>query len=937
MPESPTRSGEAPFFFIILFFSHLRMKLSHPFRICLIAALALAIPEVSGAQRRITTPAEQFGTPIGADYFLINYTQFLQYWDKLAKQSDRMKVTRIGTSAQGRPMMMAIVSSPANLRNLARYQSIASRLANADGLTDQQAKALAAEGKAVVWIDGGLHATEVLGSHQLVQTTYDLVSSNDAEMRRILDDVIVLLVPANPDGWELVGNWYMRDADTLKRSTTGLPVLYQHYVGHDNNRDTYMASQPETQAMDSILFRAWYPQIMYNHHQTGPAGTVMFAPPFRDPFNYNVDPLVMTELDLVGAAMHSRFIAENKPGTTMRSGANYSTWFNGGMRTTTYFHNMIGLLTETIGNPTPITIPLVPDRLLRAGITPFPITPQPWHFTQSVAYSVTANRAVLDVASRYRETFLYNIYQMGRNSIQRGSRDSWTTTPHRVEAWKQVMTRDSAEGRKKTTAEYMSMLNTPDTRDPRGYIISSNQRDFPTAVRFVNTLVKNGVTIHRATAPFQVGGKDYPPGSLIVKTAQAFRPHILDMFEPQDHPDDIPYPGAAPTPPYDNAGWTLAYQMGIEFDRVLDAFTGPFEEVSGFAKAPALGVGEAPAGGGYFVSRGANDAFVLVNRAVAAGIPVATLTGPFNVNGTPLARGSFYIAAAPGAAALVQKAASDKGIQILAGSAPPAERLVPVRPVRIALWDMYGGSMESGWTRFLFDQFEFPYKLVFAPDIDAGKLAGNYDVLILPNDATIGRTNRSRGERGLSSEALARIPAEYRGRVGVMSTANTLPRIREFLMGGGTVLAMGNASAIGLQLGLPLTDALADTAGRLIPRSKFYVPASVMRLAVDTADALAFGMKREVDVMYDNNPAFILKPGAEASGIKRIAWFGSDAPLRSGWAWGQGMLDGAAEVVSARVGKGTLFLFGPDIQFRHQSHGAFKFLFNGIYSQPGIN
>nr|MBA3656651.1 peptidase [Gemmatimonadaceae bacterium] len=479
------------------------MKISTPVRACVSALIAIALSAgVAAAQRKITTPREQFGKPIGADYFLINYTQFLGYWEKLARQSDRMKLTRIGTSVEGRPMMMAIISSPSNLRNLSRYQEIASRLANAEGLTDMQARALAAEGKAVVWIDGGLHGSEVLGSQQLVQTTYDLLSSNDAEMQRILSDVIVLLVPANPDGWELVANWYMREPDTLKRTTQYVPVLYQHYIGHDNNRDTYMASQPETQAMDSVLFRAWYPQIMYNHHQSGPEGTVLFAPPFRDPFNYNVDPLVVTELDLVGAAMHSRFVAENKPGATMRTGANYSTWFNGGMRTTTYFHNIIGLLTETIGNPTPTTIPLVPNRLLSAGVTPFPINPQPWHFAQSLAYSITANRAVLDVASRYRETFLFNIYQMGRNSIQRGSRDTWTRTPHRLEEWKGVIARDTEAGKSRTTAEYMALLNSADTRDPRGYIIPSNQRDFPTAVKFVNTLVKNGITVHRATHEF---------------------------------------------------------------------------------------------------------------------------------------------------------------------------------------------------------------------------------------------------------------------------------------------------------------------------------------------------------------------------------------------------------------------------------------------------
>src|SRR5215207_731995 len=233
----------------------------------------------------------------------------------------------------------------------------------------------------------------------------------------------------------LVSSWYMREADTLKRNLN-IPRLYQKYIGHDNNRDFYAAVQPESQNMMRVQYREWYPQIVYNHHQTGPAGTVMFAPPFRDPFNYNFDPLVPVGIDLVGSAMHSRFLAEGKPGVTMRSGANYSTWWNGGLRTTVYFHNMIGLLTETIGNPTPMRIPLVPDNQLPRGDLPAPIAPQVWRFRQSIDYSITANWAVLDLASRYREQFLFNIWRMGRNSIERGSRDTWTVTPKRVDSLK---------------------------------------------------------------------------------------------------------------------------------------------------------------------------------------------------------------------------------------------------------------------------------------------------------------------------------------------------------------------------------------------------------------------------------------------------------------------------------------------------------------------
>ena len=434
------------------------------------------LPAALRSQSHITSPLEEFGHNIGDDYFLANYAQLTKYWQKLDKESDRMKVVRIGTSSEGKPIWMAIITSPANHAKLARYQEIATRLAHAEGLTDLQARALANEGKAVVWIDGGLHATEVLGAQQLVEWVYEMVSRKDPETQRFLRDVILLAVPANPDGMDIVSNWYMREPVAEKRSTSGLPVLYHKYVGHDNNRDSYMAAMSETQAMDSIMFRAWYPQIMYNHHQTGPAGTIIFAPPFRDPFNYNLDPLIPVGIDLVGAAIHSRFIAEGKPGSTMRGGSNYSTWWNGGLRTTVYFHNMIGLLTEAIGNPTPIDVAFVPDRLLPSGNLPFPIMPQKWHFAQSIAYELSANRAVMDIASKYREDFLFNIYRMGRNSIDRGSTDTWTLSPKRVDAVKKAVAKNRADKIEATPAQYMAVLHDPAARDPRGYIIPIFQR-----------------------------------------------------------------------------------------------------------------------------------------------------------------------------------------------------------------------------------------------------------------------------------------------------------------------------------------------------------------------------------------------------------------------------------------------------------------------------
>ena len=331
-----------------------------------VVAIALVIPfgPASPAEPpapRVTTPKGHFGFNLGDDHCLANYEQYAAYLAKLEKESDRIKVVNIGTTAEHRPQLMAIVTSPANHKKLERYREIARTLAGAaEGVSPDEAAKLAAEGKAVVWIDGGLHASEVLGAQALAETISRFVSATDTETLHILDDVVILFVHANPDGMDLCADWYMREKDPRKRTLATLPRLYQKYAGHDNNRDFYANTQAETRNMNRVMYREWLPQIVYNHHQTGPPGTVLFCPPFRDPFNYHLDPLVISGIDAVGAAMMQRFLVEDKPGATTRSGASYTAWWNGGLRTTCYFHNMIGLLTESIGHPTPTFVPFVP-------------------------------------------------------------------------------------------------------------------------------------------------------------------------------------------------------------------------------------------------------------------------------------------------------------------------------------------------------------------------------------------------------------------------------------------------------------------------------------------------------------------------------------------------------------------------------------------------
>ena len=725
----------------------------------------------AAAPPQVTSPESFFGHAIGADYVLPNYTKYTAFVHQLDKESDRMIVQSIGKTAEGRDQLMAIITSPENHKQLAKYKDIARRLALAEGLTDDQARALARDGKAVVWIDGGLHATEVLGAQQLTETIYQLVTRTDEETMRFLRDVIILAVHANPDGMELVSDWYMRHSDQTRRETNSIPRLYQKYIGHDNNRDFYMSAQPESINMNHQLYREWFPQIMYNHHQTGPTGTVLFAPPFRDPANYVYHPLVVTGLDVVGAAMHHRFVAENKPGATMRRGSNYSTWWNGGLRTTVYFHNMIGLLTESIGHPTPMEVAFVPDRQIMSGDLPFPIEPQKWHFRQSIEYSITANWAVLDVASRNRETFLFNIYRMGKDSIEKGSKDSWTVYPRRLQAVKDEIAkaRGAADGgdarmvpgglTRNTVplAQYESLMKKPEWRDPRAYVLSAAEGDFLTSAKFVNTLLKTGVVVHRATAPFSAGGRQYPAGIVRGKTAQAFRPHVLDMFEPQDHPNDFQYPGGPPIPPYDNAGWTLAYQMGVKFDRLLDGVDGTFEALRDVQKPVPGTVTDAAGAVGFIVGHRYNDAFIAANRLLKAGEEVL-FVGDRSWQSTD-GTGVMFVPAKPSTAAVLQKAALDLGLSFRGVKERPGGATYKLVKPRIGLWDRYGGAIPSGWVRWILEQYEFDFEVVYPQALDAGNLKAKYDVLLFPMAAS---PSPAAGAARASSSLASRVPRTSR-------------------------------------------------------------------------------------------------------------------------------------------------------------------------------
>ena len=469
----------------------------------IVAALVLGRASSPVAQQTVPTPRDVLGFTPGDDYKLADFRQLQSYFQTLDAASDRVTVYSAGKSTEGNDMLVALISSEANLARADHYRDISKKLAYVRGVGPDAARALARDGKAVVWIDNGLHASEVATAQHAFLLAHRVATEESAEMREIRDNVILVLLPTvNPDGMNLVVDWYRKHLNSPNQDSP-MPWLYQKYIGHDNNRDAYMQTQAETRVVNTLLYKEWLPQIMYNQHQAGWPPPRMFVPPFPDPFNPNIDPQVIRGIDLVGGAMLARFERERKPGVVSRY--QFSTWYNGSIRTAAYFHNMIGILTETWH---PSATPFTYDakrfpREFDNGVSvtePSTSYPSPWlggtvHLADAVDYMLTGSLAVLQVAAKYREQFLLGIYQIGARQIEKGT-----------------------------------------TESPVAYLIPPTQHDPTAAALFVETLMRGAVEVQRAEGPFSADGTLYPAGTWVVRMDQPFRPFAKDLFEPQRYP-----------------------------------------------------------------------------------------------------------------------------------------------------------------------------------------------------------------------------------------------------------------------------------------------------------------------------------------------------------------------------------------------------------------
>jgi hypothetical protein len=610
---------------------------------------------------------------------------------------------------------------------------------------------------------------------------------------------------------------------------------------------------------------------------------------------------------------------------------------------------MIGLLTEIIGNPTPSTIPLVPARLLPSGNTPFPVMPQKWSFKKSIDYSLSLNYAVLDYAARNREHLLYNIYLMGKSSIQAGSQDHWTLTPDRINAITSAYENDQKNKKKADSTNnrsrgnqgsiplkyYDVLFKDQSQRDPRGYIIPARQADFPTAVKFINALIQAGISVSKATTDFKVGSESYPEGSYIIKTNQAFRPHILDMFEPQDYPNDFLYPGGPPVPPYDITGWTPAFTMGFKYTRILNDFEGPFQAIaSGELQSPSGEFKPSVKTAGFILDSRCDNSFVAVNDLIRSGVEVYRLKKP--PVGSDIGPGSFYIPSGQKARAILEKESARLSLRVISENKNPSDLSGKLSPLRVAIWDMYGGSISAGWLKWIMEQHDFSFSTIYPKEINAGDLKKKYDVIIFVSGA-IPLLTASGQPAPRDTTKPGDIPAEFRSRWGKISADTSVTSLKKFMEAGGTVITIGKSTSLAYHLKLEVSDALVEMNKGILtplPGEKFYIPGSVLRVNIDTTQTSCLGMESQTDVIFDSSPVFRIKPEAISQlKIKPLAWFSSDQPLRSGWAWGQQYLKDGVAAFEAKVGSGKLYAFGPEITFRSQTYSTFKLIFNLLYSE----
>jgi hypothetical protein len=831
-------------------------------------AIAAAAPSP-----HITSPEEAFGFKPGADRKLADWKEITAYFQKLASQSDRVRYAELGKTTEGRPFVAVTISAADNLAHLSEYREIQRRLADPRITSPDEAKGLIARGKTVLVVTCNVHSTEIASSQSATEFAYRLATGSTPEILSILHNTIVVLVPSlNPDGQQLVVDWYKKYLGTPYEGTNTV-VLWHHYVGHDDNRDWASFTQVETRLAVEKVINPWRPQILYDLHQMGADGPRIYLPPFVDPVDPNLDPLLISSINALGVNTALEISQTGKQGVLV-DGV-YDLWSP--ERDYIIYHNGLRVLTESasVNIASPIDTPF--DKLGR-GIGfdakvaswnfPDPWKGGVWRLGDIVDYQLDALFSIAGNAATYRERYLSNFYQVGLNAVNR-------------------------------------------TASPYAYVIPAEQKDPATVARLVNTLRIAAVDVQQATADFEADGRHYAKGSYIVLLNQPYGSFAKTLLEIQHYPDLREYPGGPPQRPYDVTAQTLPLLFGVEAVGVNEKFTAPGSNVDR-VKLASGHFQESAAAAGYLIADTTNSSLYALFSLLKDGVHAYRLTG----NGFD--PGTIYIPQQSGVAAKLAAAAEKFSVDISPVDHEPSGNALAVTLPRIALYKSWVASMDEGWTRWIFDQNGIPYASIADADIRKGDLNSRFDVIILPDNnpkaITSGRGEREDDSAGISSPPT---PPEFTGGLG----ENGLANLNAFAQAGGTIVTLNKASQVYAQKNSSgVTNALDG-----VNRRDFYVPGSILQVSVDTSNPIAFGSTPTVPVWFELGPSFNVSGDAHS-----IATYASDNPLLSGWILGGQHLKGTSAIAEKPVGKGRFILFGIRPQYRAQSEVTYKFLFNAL-------
>ena len=822
----------------------------------------------------IPTPAQHLGFEPGEDRKLADWQQLVDYFTLLAEKSDRVKTIEIGRTTEDNPLLLTIISSPENIANLNEYRRIQQRLADPRSISDSEANRLISRGKAVVAITCSIHATEVGATQMSPLLAHRLATSDDPDVRRVLDNAILLLIPSlNPDGLVKVKRWY---ESALGEDYEGVmpPFLYHKYTGHDNNRDWFMFTQRETRLMVERCLNVWHPHILLDMHQTRANGSRMILPPFVDPVGPNVDTILQAEIAMLGSAIAADMTAQGKAGVAVN--VVYDAYSPN--RTYQHYHAGIRLLTEAAGVriATPVNIrerDLQSDR----GETPTQQTwnhPLPWRggawrLRDIVDYDHAAAYACLSHAARLRDTLVRNFYQVGKNAVSHAD-------------------------------------------PPYAYIIPPQQHDARAAAELLGVLRTGLVEIHQAAAAFRADGEIFPVGSRVILRGQPYWAYAKTLMEQRKYPDLRTHTGGPPKAPYDVVAHCLPIQMGVNAYAINNKFAADLKPLADddfsaeFAIAPKPARSAAAPPAACVIPPESNAAASIVNRLLAEGIPVSRAEQPFAA-GAQYRRGAFV--AHHDAFAFINDFAPDDALLLNPVQSPPETPLRPLRPPRIAIYKSHIPAMEQGWTRFVLEEYNFPYTLLTDADVREGDLAARFDAILLPHQ----RVRQIHKGHGASYYHPA-----YAGGLGDEGA----DALRRFVEQGGTLITWDGSSRYAVQhLELPARNVLAG-----LSRSEFYAPGSLLAMLLDNGHPLAYGMPQLAAAMFYEGPAFDVRRG------RVVGKYPLRNPLFSGLLIGPDRLYNRAALAAVPLGKGEVILMGFRPHFRAQARGTYKILFNALYA-----